>query len=250
MLAYALFLVTGLIFSMVGLGGGSVFVPFFTFLGYDLKTIAVPAGIFLVWVTAISSSINYVRHQQVRFSLAWAFLSGSLFTSALGHLFLYRSASSKTLMILLGVVVLISGLRFLLLPENFGVISLESKKMKGLLFFIGGVVVGFISVMTGVGGGFLMVPFMLHFGVSMKEAVGTSSFVIAFTSALGFLTHFFSTFDQSFFSRLLLYAGVVFIGGFLGSKIHVAKLKSKQVKWLMGIVLTGLAVYLWIKEWM
>lgn len=248
MAAYAIFFATGLIFSMVGLGGGSVFVPFFTFLGHDVKTIAVPAGIFLVWVTAFSSSINYIRHRQVNYRLAFIFLSGSLLASALGQWLIYQKTSSKALMLILGGVVLISGLRFLFLPENFAIVILKSRKTETLLFFLGGLAVGLISVLTGIGGGFLMVPFMLHFGVSLKQAAGTSAFVIAFTSALAFLTHFFSTFNRDFFEHLWIFGLAVFAGGMLGSKIQVARLKNRQVKILMGVVLTALAGMVFVKE--
>ncbi len=246
--AYLLFFITGFIFSMVGLGGGSVFVPFFTFLGYDLKTIAVPAGAFLVWVTAFSSSINYVRHKQVHYRLATIFLAGSFIAVGLGQQFLYHKASSSTLMLILGITVVLSGTRFLFLPEHFGVVVLKNKKTETFVFFLGGLVVGLVSALTGIGGGFLMVPFMLHFGVEIKKAAGTSAFVIFFTSAFAFLTHAFSHFNLQFLKdELWIYGLAVFIGGILGSKIQVVKLKNKQVKTLMGVVLFFLGIYVFYK---
>lgn len=246
--AYLLFFITGLVFSMVGLGGGSVFVPFFTFLEYDLKTIAVPAGVFLVWVTAFSSSINYVRHKQVHYRLAFIFLLGSFLSVVLGQWFLFQKTSSTTLMLILGITVVLSASRFLFFSETFGVIYLKNKIIETFIFFIGGLGVGLVSVLTGIGGGFLMVPFMLHFGVEIKKAAGTSAFVIFFTSAFAFLTHAFTHFNLQFLKdELWIYGLAVFIGGILGSKIQVVKLKNKHVKNLMGIVLFFLGVYVFYK---
>ena len=48
---------------------------------------------------------------------------------------------------------------------------------------IAGLVVGFIVGMTGVGGGSLMTPILLYFGVSPANAVGTDLLYAAITKA-------------------------------------------------------------------
>lgn len=56
-------------------------------------------------------------------------------------------------------------------------------------YVIAGLVVGFIVGMTGVGGGSLMTPILLYFGVSPAKAVGTDLLYAAITKAGGIHVH-------------------------------------------------------------
>ncbi len=58
-----------------------------------------------------------------------------------------------------------------------------------LAYIIAGLVVGFIVGMTGVGGGSLMTPILLYFGVSPANAVGTDLLYAAITKAGGIHVH-------------------------------------------------------------
>jgi uncharacterized membrane protein YfcA len=59
----------------------------------------------------------------------------------------------------------------------------------GLGFVIAGLVVGFIVGMTGVGGGSLMTPILLWFGINPATAVGTDLLYAAITKSGGVLVH-------------------------------------------------------------
>ena len=56
-------------------------------------------------------------------------------------------------------------------------------------FTIAGLVVGFIVGMTGVGGGSLMTPILLWFGINPATAVGTDLLYAAITKASGVWVH-------------------------------------------------------------
>lgn len=56
-------------------------------------------------------------------------------------------------------------------------------------YVVAGLVVGFIVGMTGVGGGSLMTPILLYFGVSPANAVGTDLLYAAVTKAGGIHVH-------------------------------------------------------------
>ena len=56
-------------------------------------------------------------------------------------------------------------------------------------YVIAGLVVGFIVGMTGVGGGSLMTPILLHFGISPTSAVGTDLLYAAITKGNGVFVH-------------------------------------------------------------
>lgn len=69
-----------------------------------------------------------------------------------------------------------------------GQFELRPRCVSGL--FIGGLVVGVLSGLFGVGGGFLIVPLLLALSaVTMAQAVSTSLFIIALISSSGFISH-------------------------------------------------------------
>lgn len=57
------------------------------------------------------------------------------------------------------------------------------------IYIISGLLVGFIVGMTGVGGGSLMTPILLHFGISPSAAVGTDLLYAAITKSGGIYVH-------------------------------------------------------------
>src|SRR5437868_1211712 len=56
-------------------------------------------------------------------------------------------------------------------------------------FVVAGLVVGFVVGMTGVGGGSLMTPILLWFGINPATAVGTDLLYAAITKSGGVLVH-------------------------------------------------------------
>lgn len=57
------------------------------------------------------------------------------------------------------------------------------------VYVLAGLAVGFIVGMTGVGGGSLMTPILLHFGIAPLNAVGTDLLYAAITKSNGVLVH-------------------------------------------------------------
>ena len=71
-------------------------------------------------------------------------------------------------------------------PGDFSSVVEISKIIKN----ISGIIIGFISVPLGIGGGSLMVPFMRTLGYDIRKSIGTAAaigFLIALFGAIGFL---------------------------------------------------------------
>lgn len=69
-----------------------------------------------------------------------------------------------------------------------GQFSLRPRCLSALL--LGGLLIGLLSGLFGVGGGFLIVPLLLFLGrVSMVQAISSSLLIIAVISSAGFITH-------------------------------------------------------------
>ncbi len=91
-----------------------------------------------------------------------------------------------------------------------GRFELRPRCISGLV--IGGVLVGLLSGLFGVGGGFLIVPLLLMLSpISMAQAVSTSLIIIAAVSSSGFISHLIMNDHINW-----LTLGLVVIGGILG----------------------------------
>jgi len=111
-------------------------------------------------------------------------------------------------------------------PKTQHHVSLKPKPFKLIIYGIG---IGLVTGFLGAGGGFLLIPaLVLLLGLQMKEAIGTSLFIIALNSLIGFvgdLGHF--TFDWFFLLIITTIAIIgIFIGGLIGRKIKGEKLKK------------------------
>jgi|SRR5690554_2913363 len=98
-----------------------------------------------------------------------------------------------------------------------GQFELRPRCVSGLL--VGGVVVGLLSGLFGVGGGFLIVPLLLALSpISMAQAVSTSLMIIALVSSTGFISHLMLT-DHNNGPALALVALAGVAGMMFGQKV-------------------------------
>jgi uncharacterized protein len=98
-----------------------------------------------------------------------------------------------------------------------GQFELRLRCVSGLL--IGGLLVGLLSGLLGVGGGFLIIPLLLTLSsVSMAQAVSTSLLIIALVSSSGFISHLFISSNNDWSLIGLIAAGGI-IGMMLGQSI-------------------------------
>lgn len=121
-----------------------------------------------------------------------------------------------------------------------GQFELRPRCISGLL--IGGVLVGLLSGLFGVGGGFLIVPLLLALsGISMMQAVNTSLAIIAFISTIGFISHLFFT-DNIQWPLLGLVATGGVIGMFTGQLIS-HKIASALLQKIFALGLLTVAIF-------
>jgi uncharacterized membrane protein YfcA len=92
------------------------------------------------------------------------------------------------------------------------------------LVVVEGLVVGVVTGLVGVGGGFLIVPALLVLGLPMKEAVGTSLLIIALKSFAGFAGYLPQVeVDWEFMGG---FTAVAIVGIWIGA--HVVQFVSQQ----------------------
>lgn len=109
-----------------------------------------------------------------------------------------------------------------------------------------GLLTGVITGLVGAGGGFIIIPILvLLAGLPMKKAVGTSLFIIAINSLLGFLGDLgHQTIDWIF---LLIFTGLAMLGIFLG--VYLTRfINGQRLKKAFGWFVLIMGIYIIYKE--
>ncbi len=175
--------VAGFLAGLLGVGGGIIMVPAlyyaFTVLDFDIVTrmhLSVGTSLAIIIPTSIISTKTHMEYDAVDFKLVKSF-GIFILLGVIAGTFLAVNLKTAALVLFFSVFAFIVGLFFIFLREKL----LENpKEISDLVKNISGIVIGFISVPLGIGGGSLMVPFMRTFGYDIRKSIGTAA-------AIGFL---------------------------------------------------------------
>ena len=175
--------VAGFLAGLLGVGGGIIMVPAlyyaFTVLDFDIITrmhLSVGTSLAIIIPTSIISTKTHMEYDAVDLKMVKSFGIFILFGVIAGT-FLAVNLKTAALVLFFSIFAFIVGLFFIFLREKL----LENpKEISDLVKNISGIVIGFISVPLGIGGGSLMVPFMRTFGYDIRKSIGTAA-------AVGFL---------------------------------------------------------------
>ena len=183
--------VAGFMAGLLGVGGGIIMVPAlyyaFTVLNFDLATrmhISVGTSLAIIVPTSIISAKTHMEHKAVDVNLVKSF-GIFIVLGVIGGTFLAINLRTSDFILFFSIMAFIVGLFFIFFRDKF----LENpKKIKDSIKNISGVAVGFISVLLGIGGGSLMVPFMRTFGYDIRKSIGTASAIGILIAISGTIT--------------------------------------------------------------
>lgn len=123
---------------------------------------------------------------------------------------------------------------------------LKEKKSSLLSLIIQNFIIGVIIGLVGAGGGFLIIPSLVLFAkLPMKKAIGTSLFIIAMNSLIGFMGDVQNlTIDWLF---LLKFTTLSVIGIFIGTYVNKF-INEQQLKKGFGYFVLAMACFILLKE--
>ena len=186
--------VAGFMAGLLGVGGGIIMVPAlyyaFTVLDFDIVTrmhLSVGTSLAIIIPTSIISTKTHMEYDAVDFKMVKSFGIFILLGVFVGT-FLAVNLKTPSLVLFFSVFAFIVGLFFIFVREK---LMENPKKISDLIKNISGVIIGFISVPLGIGGGSLMVPFMRTFGYDIRKSIGTAAavgFLIALTGTITMIT--------------------------------------------------------------
>ena len=253
----------GTLSGIFGVGGGFLMTPLLIFIGVP-PPVAVGSEANQITAASISGLLAHWRRGNVDFKMGAVLLTGGLIGSTFG-VFLFkmlRELGQIDLVIMLSYIVFLGSIGSLMLFESLRTMQrsrspLNRRKLhqhnflhglpfkmrfrrsklyiSALLPLLIGTIVGILSAIMGVGGGFVMVPAMIYLlGMPTAVVVGTSLFQIIFVTANA--TFLQATLNQTVdvVLALLLIVGAV-IGAQLGTIVG-AKLRGEQLRGLLALM--------------
>ena len=248
----------GFLSGMFGVGGGFLTTPLLIFYGIP-PVVAVASSATQITGASVSGALAYWRRGHVDIKMGGVLVAGGLVGAGLGQILFRQLQKIGQIDVTINIIyVLFLGIiGGLMLKEAVAALRLARQVAAGgerpparlrrhvpwiaalpgktrfyksglyispLAPLLLGAVVGVLTVVMGIGGGFIMVPAMLYIlGMSANVVVGTSLFQIIFVTAATTLLHATSSKSVDIVLAMLL-----LLGGVAGAQLGVRAAQRLQ----------------------
>jgi uncharacterized protein len=224
--------------SMAGLGAAFLFVPFFYWMGVPLRE-AMATALLLNAISLAFASAVFIQGGLVRFRAALPIVVAAVILSPFGAWSSQYVPRDTLLWLFAGFLVFAGFMMLFYRPAVRDPGKRDGGREAALGAGVGGFA-GYFGGLLGVGGGNFIVPVLTWLGYDPKVAAGTTSFVVVFASAAGFLGHVsLGGLDPTF---LTVTAIAAVVGALAGAWLARFRLSSAQLKRVIGILLWGIAL--------
>ncbi|TRD10797.1 sulfite exporter TauE/SafE family protein [Erythrobacter insulae] len=235
---------TGILSGLFGVGGGFLTTPLLIFYGIP-PTVAAASAATQVTGASVSGVLAHSKRKGVDYRMGAVMVGGGVVGALIGAVFfnILEALGQIDVVINILYVVLLGSIGSLMMrealtalrPSKSGETAQPRKRrhhplVAGLPFrwrfyrsglyisplapLILGTLVGILTMLMGVGGGFLLVPAMLYLlGMSGNVVVGTSLFQILFVTMVTTMTHALTTKAVD-----IVLAGLLLLGSVLGAQ--------------------------------
>ena len=263
----------GFMSGMFGVGGGFLTTPMLIFYGSP-PAIAVASSATQITGSSVSGALAHWRRNGVDPKMGAVLVAGGVVGSGIGsYVFkLLQKIGQIDITISLIYVVFLSTMGGLMLVESWQTLrraragEIRRVKLHPHIPFISalpwkmrfyksglyisplapfgiGVVVGILTFIMGIGGGFVMVPAMIYLlGMSVSVVVGTSLFQIVFTTAAVTLMHAVQSKTVDIVLALMLLIGGV-IGAQIGARM-AQRLPPEKLRFGLALLVIAVAIRL------
>ena len=261
----------GLLTGMVGVGGGFLTTPILIFYGIP-PAVAVASATTQITGTSISGVLAHRRRRGVDYQMGAVIILGGVIGSVIGGLLfrLLQDLGQIDTVISILYVLLLGSIGLLMAKEAATALDIIKPTQRQLekparrhnpfiavlpmrwRFYRSGLYIsplaplglgflsGMLTVLLGVGGGFIMVPAMIYLlGMSAQVVVGTSLLQILFVTAVTTLVHATTTRSVDIVLAILLLLGSV-VGAQYGARL-AQTMKPELLRMILAIVVLGVA---------
>jgi uncharacterized membrane protein YfcA len=265
----------GFLSGMFGVGGGFLMTPLLVFYGIP-PGIAVATQASHITASSLSGALAQWRRQAVDLKMGAILLVGGLSGSVIGvYLFqLFRELGQIELVVNGGYVILLGSIGGLMLNESVRTmravhdapsrpparanqhnwihgLPLKMRFRRSRLYIsiippvLLGIIVGMLTAIMGIGGGFILIPAMIYLlKMPTNVVIGTSQFQILFVTAAATILHAATHQTVDIVLAFLLVLGGV-VGVQMGVRIG-AQMRGEQLRALLGVLVVAVALRLLI----
>jgi uncharacterized membrane protein YfcA len=232
----------GAVLGFIGAGGAMLSVPILLYIFDFTPQTATTAALAVVLSAAISGLLPKIKSKEVLFREALIIWALGLTTNISFSILAYR-LSDSVLTTGLALVLIVAGTSMLIKP-----VAGTEKKVPLIWLILISLVIGMLTGLFGIGGGFLAIPILvLFFKVPQGKAAGTSLAIIAINSITAFFAHYQSWDDVDWKIPLFMAVAAVVIA-------RIASIKSGQLNPVLlkkgfAVLLYSIAVFTLLQTW-
>jgi uncharacterized protein len=243
-------LTVGVILGLMGGGGSIIAIPILTYL-FHLSPITTTAySLFVVGTSSSIGTLNNWKKGLIDYRVAIVFAIPAFLAVYVVRKYLmpmipleiitvngFVITRDMAIMVFFAVIMIFSATSMIRKKKLFTTAHITDHNNYPLIIFAG-IVIGLLTGVIGIGGGFLIIPtLVLLLKIPMKKAVATTLFIIAIKSLVGFLGDLGNT--EINWEFLLVFTAIstigIFFGIYLSSYIKGVKLK-KSFGWMVLLV--------------
>lgn len=254
-LSYVGALFIGLVLGLTGGGGSILTVPILVYLMSINPVTATAYSLFIVGTTSTFGAIQNYRKNLVDIKNGFIFAVPSFIAVYLTRKYIVPEIpkviiespiliTKDTFLMLFFAVIMVFGALSVLKKKSQNTNSEEKRNL--ILIGIQTFTIGIIIGLVGAGGGFLIIPSLILFAkLPMKKAVGTSLFIIAMNSLVGFIGDVQNLEIDWLF--LLTFSAISVVGIFIG--MYLTKYTNEsQLKKIFAYFVLVMAAIILLKE--
>lgn len=235
-----LFFGIALFYSSIGFGGGSSYLAILSILlidFYEIRTLALTLNLVVVSI----GTIMYIRKRVFDWRLFWPFLAFSIPAAFLGS---QLRLSEKSFFLILGGALLLSAV--MLMIQAFSAYQ-SSKELTLPRRGLAGIGIGFLSGVTGIGGGIFLSPLLNLFSWANPKTIASLASVFILVNSVAGMTGLAVggsfVINWGFALKIILSVGV---GGFIGSYLSNSSINVNIIRGLTAVLVgyVGLRIVL------
>ena len=232
----------GAVLGFIGAGGAMLSVPILLYIFDFNPQAATTAAIAVVLTAAISGLLPKIKSKEVLFKEALVIWALGLVTN-LGFSIIAHRLSDSVITTGFSIVLFSAGTAMLIKP-----VAGSEKKIPILWLVVMSLVIGSMTGLFGIGGGFLAVPVLvLFFKVPQGKAAGTSLAIIAINSITAFFGHYQSWSEVTWTVPIAMSVAAVIVARF--ASIKSGQMNQAVLRKAFAALLYSIAIFTLLQTW-
>lgn len=241
--------VIGLCVGLLGAGGSILTVPILVYVIGQPEKVAIAGSLLIVGAISAIGALPHALARRVDWPAALAFGPAAM-VGAFAAAFVGQHLPGVVQLLLLGAILLFTALR-MSRPLPSELVQSDTLRTRAIGLALRGLLVGTLTGLVGIGGGFLIVPALAVMGkLPMHRAVATSLVLIPLQAGAGFAKHFLVlermglSLDWNIISIFVLVGGFgTWVGGLIAGRVNQRFLRRS-----FAGVLAVMGIYMLIVE--